>query len=806
LRLAACIAALLMLLARPDPARGGSVTGTFVEAGGKAPLAGVEVVLRSAADSTVVAHTSTGGDGHFRVDSLRFGRYLLRASLIGYTPLLRTDLTLAEGAAVLDLGTQILRVSPIALPGVETRTARATAIIGSDRNTYLTKDMPMATSGTATDILRAVPELEVDINDRVSLRGSTSVNIQFNGRTAPIKGDALTSYLRQMPASRIERVEVIANPSAKFDPEGMAGIVNIVFKDNLGLGLSGSVNATTSPRYSGPSARVAWQQGPLTLFGGVSGTLYHYSYQSSTNRQGLLTSPPSSLLWEVNNQYKGRYGAADASADYAIDKRSTLYATVNANQSGYDPNTLTHASLSDSTRALVSRYDRTDVGDSDNQTPSVTLGFQHVVQAGKDERSIEVIQSGTDGGNRTDGFVRTFVPAGTTDQTLVQTSSNGYHERSVQVDDTHPWAKSGKLELGYRAARRVSTNSSELEFFAGGGPVATPLTGISDYEHREAFQSGYVTLGTTLGHLSLQGGARGELARTQFDVRSSGHHFDNDYRSLFPSANVAWDFGKGRNVRATYSKRIERPSPYYLDPDVRSSDSLNRFVGNPHLAPRYTHSWSVDASWTGSRGSLRLSPYLRETVDNWDVVTRVDAAGAAVSTYLNASSIRYYGASVTGSLRQTARVGGTLSLGVSQEHHDAGNLSSQYRRNVTGWSANGNVTYKATKALDLQGYLRYAPARALAQGRASSYTALSLSSRLKVRENAFVSLSFNDPFNMAKYSSSTGDATYAQTTTSHNRIRSASATLSWTWGKPPEEKRRRQTVEQPPQDAPAPGR
>src|ERR1043166_8874844 len=106
-------------------------------------------------------------------------------------------------------------------------------------------------------VARAVPELEVDINDRVSLRGSTSVNIQFNGRTAPIKGDALTSYLRQMPASRIERVEVIANPSAKFDPEGMAGIVNIVFKDNLGLGLSGSVNATTSPRYSGPSARVA---------------------------------------------------------------------------------------------------------------------------------------------------------------------------------------------------------------------------------------------------------------------------------------------------------------------------------------------------------------------------------------------------------------------------------------------------------------------------------------------------------------------------------------------------------------------
>jgi outer membrane receptor for ferrienterochelin and colicin len=782
------------------------VMGTFVEKGVNTPLAGVEVVLRSAADSTVVAHTSTGGDGHFRVDSLRFGRYLLRASLVGYTPYVRSDITLADSAPLLDLGTQGLRVSPIALKGVETSTARATAIIGSDRNSYLTKDMPMASSGTATDILRAVPELEVDINDKVSLRGSTSVNIQFNGRTAPIKGDALTSYLRQMPASRIERVEVIANPSAKFDPEGMAGIVNIVFKDNLGLGLSGSVNATTSPRYSGPSARVAWQKGPLTLFGGLSGTLYHYSYQSSTDRQGLLTSPPSSLLWEVDNHYKGRYGMADASVDYAIDKRSTLYGTFNGSGSGYDPITLTHYSLSDSTQALVSRYDRTDDGGWNNQTPSVTLGFQHVIQAGKNERSIEFIRSGTDGDNRNDGLLHTFVPAGISDQTLLQRGSNGYHERSVQIDDTHPVGKNAKLELGYRGARRVTTNSSELEFFADGGPLVTPLSGISDYEHRERFHSGYFTLGSTFGHLSLQGGARGEAAVTKFDVRSSGHHFDNDYRSLFPSANVAWDFGRGRNVRATYSKRIERPSPYYLDPDVRSSDSLNRFVGNPQLKPRYTHSWSVDASWTGSRGSLRVSPYLRETVDNWDVITRVDATGAAITTYLNASSVRTYGASVTGSLRQTGRVGGTLSLGVSQEHHDAGNLSSQFRRNVTGLSANGNVTYKATKTLDLQGYLRFAPARALAQGHASSYTALNLSSRLKLRETAFLSVSVNDPFNMSKYSSSTGDATYSQTSTSHNRIRSLSATVSWTWGKLPEEKKRRQTVDQPQQGSPEPGR
>jgi hypothetical protein len=147
-----------------------------------------------------------------------------------------------------------------------------------------------------------------------------------------------------------------------------------------------------------------------------------------------------------------------------------------------------------------------------------------------------------------------------------------------------------------------------------------------------------------------------------------------------------------------------------------------------------------------------------------------------------------------------------MSVGVSHEHHDASNLSTQGRRDVTGWTASGNVTFKTTKTLDLQAYLRYSPPRALAQGRASSYTGSSLGARLKLRESASASLSVNDPFKLSKYSSSTGDATYTQVNRTDNRMRSVSGSLTWTWGKPPEQKQRRQTGEQPQQDAPSPGR
>jgi hypothetical protein len=335
------------------------------------------------------------------------------------------------------------------------------------------------------------------------------------------------------------------------------------------------------------------------------------------------------------------------------------------------------------------------------------------------------------------------------------------------------------------------------------GTPGSSSTDESAFDDRERFHSAYLTLGSVFGRLSVQLGARGELAHRTFDVQAQT--YDHDYQSLFPSANAAWDFSKGRKLRFTYSKRIERPSSYYLNPDIPSTDSLNRYVGNPYLDPKFTHSYSVDASWAGSAGLLRLSPYFRDTYDNWDIVTRVDAGGAAVSTWVNASSIRVLGATFTASLRQQGHLGGTASVGVSHEHHDASNVSTSFLRDLVAWSANGNVTYRVGKTLDLQAYLRYSPRRTLAQGYSSAYVGSTLGARWKPNDRVSAGLSINDPFNLAHYSTSTGDPTYAQLTTQHNYQRGVSASMSWSWGgKPPEQKQRRQTSDQPQQDTPGP--
>jgi hypothetical protein len=181
----------------------------------------------------------------------------------------------------------------------------------------------------------------------------------------------------------------------------------------------------------------------------------------------------------------------------------------------------------------------------------------------------------------------------------------------------------------------------------------------------------------------------------------------------------------------------------------------------------------------------------------------VDAAGAATTTWRNASSVRFLGATVAATLRQTGRLAGTLSASVYRERHDAGNLSGGFRRQATNWSAGGNATFKATRSVDLQGYLRYSPAQTLAQGRSSAFAFTYLGVRQKIGDPLVINLMFRDPFNLARWSTSTGDATYTQTSTSHNSLRGVSGSLTWTWGKPPEQKPRRQNAE--PQAPEAPG-
>lgn len=223
----------------------GEIRGRLVESGSNAAIGAGSVTARRVNDTAFVRGALPNADGSFHLEGLKPGQYTLRVRALGYGPLTRNDVVVAAEHAVTDVGAITLSRVAAQIAGEEVRADRDEVVLAPDRNSYSTKNMTTASGGTAVDVLRNVPSVEVDGSNNVSLRGNQGVVVQINGRSSPLHGDQLANFLAQLPAGAISRVEVSTNPSAKNDPEGTAGIINIVLNQDADLGISGGFSAST---------------------------------------------------------------------------------------------------------------------------------------------------------------------------------------------------------------------------------------------------------------------------------------------------------------------------------------------------------------------------------------------------------------------------------------------------------------------------------------------------------------------------------------------------------------------------------
>ena len=784
---------LVSLLAFPtstlEAQAAGVVEGSVVSQSSGNPLTGVQVAVRRASDSTVVAGGVTSAAGRFRISGLPPGRYVVEATRVGYESFVRRDVAITAASPTATLGTIRLGMSALAISGLEVRGQRSDVVVTPDRTVYSTRDIPVAAGGMATDVLRSVPELEVDIEGNVQLRG-TGAQIYLNGRPAPMQGESLNQFLQQFPADRIDRVEIIANPSARFEAEGSAGIVNIVLKKNVSLGLSGSVFLNGGTRGDvGSGARLTYQQGPFTLFGGGFFRVGHRDNASSDFRQNLVAQPVTFLQQEGWSRQRGSMGNVDLTAEYKLSGKSTLWSEVRLFQRGNESDGLTEYTHLDAFRLPTQRYDRARDGDQSALSTDLNLGFRHVIEQQKHELEFEVSM---DDGTEDDATLirrRFFAPngddSGLPEELTYENETDSDDEINLEADYVRPLGEKGQLEIGYRGDLETVENGRILEIFSD-ETAASPISSTDlGFGHQENFHSLYLTVMRTFGSLGIQAGLRGERADTRLEL-PAGEAFDNDYASLFPSANLRYDLGSGRDVRLSYSKRIQRPGPWILNPINRSSDPLNRSIGNPDIDPAYTHNVSLETSWSGQRGTLRLSPYYRRTVDDWTQIKSVDAQGISTVTWENLASVESYGTSLTASLRPVRGVGGFASISGNREVRDASNLSQDFSGANLRWSARGNVQARLLPSLNLQGMLYYQPARDVPQGRISSSVMTHLGLRQQLLNNKVsVNLMLSDPLDLHRSSFETRDRTHIQTGTSRYRMRSGTLSFSYSFGRPP---------------------
>ena len=790
-----CSAASLTAQEAPRPTGPGKIGGIVVGDAGQ-PLTSAAVQIRNAADSTIVTGTMTKADGRFRIEGLAFGKYIVRVTHIGFKSHNVLNILLSPGEPLVELGQMKLAVAAVEVDKIEATAQKSPVVVEADRTIHDTKDMVAAKGGKAIDVLRNVPELEVDMNGKVTMRGNQSVEIHINGRKAPLRdATALANYLQQMPGDRISKVEVIPNPSAKHDPEGMGGIVNIVMKDNADLGLSGSVSTNASTRmHRGFGTRINYQKGRLTLFTGGNFNFHDNNSANYDLRRNLIASPITLFEQNGTGENSGYWRSFDLTTEFKVGKQAHFWLNGSTWGNGSNSDNFTAYAIMTDDRALLESYDRLNKSEWSWLSGDASTGFKQVFQPMKHEFTIDLRRYF--GGNTNENRIRKLLADATAPVELTYTDlEQDNAETSLSADYTRPLGK-GKMDVGARIAGRGNDYDNNTEIFANESATDPTRATRNFYEYDERFNSLYITASHPYKKFGFTAGLRAEFATTEFELPDSAVAIKNKYETLFPSASLSYDFGKGRTARINYGKRIGRPWPDILNPYVPVTDPLNRRVGNPYLRPNYTHSITADFSKVGTRGTLRLAPYWRTTVDQWMDIKTVDANGVSTVTWANVAQVTTFGTSLTASLRPTpnGKVSGSTTFNLFREERDADALvGNDYIKSATRWSANVNGQFKLDDNTNMQGNFNYHPPRTLLQGKMSAMMWNSIGVRRQFMEKkASLNVNVNDPFDLSRWNFQTNDRTHTQLSKSKFSNRQASISFTYNWGKPPQQQSRRQ--------------
>jgi ferric enterobactin receptor len=786
--------------AQAPPSGAGAVRGVVVDGESRVPLGWATVEVFNGGDA-LVAGAIARADGAFRVEGLPAGTYRVKFTMIGYAPQTAEAVSITAAAPRADLGSITLSRSAIALQSVEVN-AQSQVVIAPDRNIYRARDIAPA-AATATDVLESVPSVHVDADGKLSLRGSENLVVQVNGRPTPIRGAQLAAYLRQLPASTLERVEVIPNPSARQDPEGMAGILNIVLKQTVDLGRSGGATlaGATSGRLAA-SGNFGYQVGSITLF-----TTYGYSTDerevtgiNHRTRLGAGSAPVWYTLQQIDGTNTNSGHNLRVNLENRLNPVHAIFATGMFSARRASDNSLSEYSELNADRARVERYDRTRDTHMKNGMLDGTVGFRSLFKPQQHELTAELRFNRQDDRDRTTLWRFPLAGADALDGELNDTDALT-RQLTAQLDYTRMLGTATKLETGYKGnARWLDRGYSVLTDETGAGGWA-PSALSNELTLDEEVHAVYGVVSSKAGRLQLQAGLRAEHAHRDF-VLGDGEAFPFTYRSLFPSALASTKLGANSEAKLSYSRRIRRPGTQELNPFPVFFDAQNVFFGNPNLGPEYTDAIELGLQHSGRIGSMQFAPFYRRTTDIIRIdINPVDSVmGREVTSisFRNVATSESWGADLNGQFRPTPRLSGMAGVNVFKMVTDGGSESSLSSDAVT-WMARLNASYIVTPATTLQGMYMYRAPMNVERGRFSGMSMVNLSVRQKLRGDGLTAtMRVSDPFDTSGMRIEVADANVIQLTNRTFSNRAVHLSVQATFGQAPRLRQPR------PEDAPQP--
>ncbi len=575
------------------------IEGTVVEDGTNIPLEYATITFNTTTDNSIVTGGITDSKGKFNIE-ITAGTYNIYVEYISYKTKEYLNKTLTES---INLGTVGLSLDVEALGEVTIVAETTTVDIKLDKKIYnVGKDLTVR-GGTVSDVLDNVPSVSVDVEGAVSLRGNDDVRILINGKPSGLVGLNSTDALRQLPAEAIERVEVITSPSARYDAEGSAGILNIILRRSKLQGLNGAITVNGGyPSQAGISGNINYRTGDINIFN-TTNYDYRESPGNALNETEFFNGDaPSTFLEEEREFDRVRKGySTNTGIEWYVNETSSLTASLVYRNSDNERNTFNRTQRFDADNNLLETTIRRDPELEDDKTIQYALSYDKQFN-GDSQHKLTLDFQYEDSSE----LERSMINQNGFDAENVMTDED-QNRLLLQADYVKPINDTGQFELGYRGEffdlltdYLVETSFDQGETFE----VNTDLSNTLDFKQQvNAFYSQY---GNKIGEkFSYLLGLRYEGTRITIDQVTSGDFDKKEYHQLFPTVNLAFELSEDENITLGYNRRVRRPRSRFINPFPSRSSPVNLFQGNPDLDPSTTS--AVDVGYFKKFGKLSLN-------------------------------------------------------------------------------------------------------------------------------------------------------------------------------------------------------
>ena len=758
-----------------------TISGTVIDADDKVPLEYATVSFFSKKENKVITGGITNNKGVFKID-VPAGTYNVSVEYLSYKTKTYEDRTLSKD---INLGTVSLALNLEALDAVEVVAEKTTVEIKLDKKIYnVGRDLTVR-GGTVSDVLDNVPSVSVDVEGNVALRGNENVRILINGKPSGLVGLNSTDALRQLPAESIERVEVITSPSARYDAEGTAGILNIILRRSKLQGLNGAVTLNAGdPPQAGVSGNINYRTGDFNFFN-TSGYRYRESPGNATTVTEYFNGDDPNTFFEESRIFdrKSKGFNTNIGVEWYVNETSSITASFLYRDSDQDNDNsnvirefdsnrnLVNESLrldpeaeTDNTRQYAFNYDKQFGGNSQHR---LTFDFQYE-DNGEEERSI-IAQDG-DAAER----VRTL---------------ENQDEVLLQMDYTRPIGKVSNFEFGYRGTFEELDTDYTLEFNESGTFVLDENVS-NNLIYRQYVNAVYTQFGSKIkDKFSFLLGLRMENSRITIDQVTSNDFDRKSYTDLFPTVNLGYEITEKQSITLGYNRRIRRPRSRFINPFPSRSSATNLFQGNPDLDPSYSN--TLDLGYLNRFGKMTLnsSVYYSRSTDVFTFVS-LDTGETTViggtevpivqRSPINLATNDRYGFEFTLTYRPSKKwnVNGNLNLfhSITEGFFDG----TDFGADNFSWFARINNKYTLPGSIDWQTRLFYRGPSENAQNKRDGIFSTDLAfSKDLFKDKASLAVNIRDVFNSRKRNSTTTTPTFASEGEFQFRQRSFNVTFTY---------------------------